>query len=289
MKKKVGTMLEFTNGKTEAIMKTKLLLTAIFSLSIIINALANHVNTVLNLRMFDGRPISVTVDGVPQGAVCTEQVIRNLAPGFHRLKIFAIQRHPFGWNGSMTPVFRGSIEIFDGYATYAVIQRWNTLVVEDYEALFVPPMSPACPSNGHLPGYSPYPSGTNFPPGNNGFQGSNCSNSDYNGNGWNNWDNHGTGFRHPMSQDDFNQLLRIIESKSFESTKQEIAMGAIGYNYFKSEQVRQMLNLFSFESTRIEVAKRAYDKVVDPDRFYLVYDAFSFESSINDLQASLGR
>ena len=90
-----------------------------------------------------------------------------------------------------------------------------------------------------------------------------------------------------MHPDDFNQLLGVIESKSFESTKQQIALGAISNSYFTSEQIRQMLNVFTFESTKIEVAKKAYDKVVDPEKFYVVYNSFTFESSIDNLQASI--
>lgn len=90
-----------------------------------------------------------------------------------------------------------------------------------------------------------------------------------------------------MQQNDFNQLMSVMESKSFESSKQQIAAGALGNNYFTSEQIRQMLNVFTFESTKIAVAKKAYDRVVDPEKFYVVYNSFTFESSIDDLQASI--
>jgi len=266
-------------------MKTKLLLTAIFSVAIIATTFASHVRTALNLHAFDGRPISVIVDGVPRGAVASQHEILNLTPGVHRLKVFAVMQHPFGWHGTMTQIFRGNVEIFEGFATYAVIHRGNSLVIEDYEALYVQP----APAPGCLPGYSPFPNGHNH-----GVQNSNCSNTSGYGNGWdgnwngNNWGSYpGTGFRSPMNQDEFSQLLRVIGSKSFESTKEDIAMGAIDNNYFTSQQVLQLLNVFTFESTKVKVAKSAYDKVVDPDKYYIVYDAFTFESSINDLQASI--
>ncbi|HXH20247.1 MAG TPA: DUF4476 domain-containing protein [Chitinophagales bacterium] len=266
-------------------MKTKLLLPAFFSVAIVTGAFSNHTRTALSLRMFDGRPVSVLVDGVPHGGLCIQHEILNLSPGIHRLKVFAVQHHPFGWQGRMTPVFRGNVEILEGYEVIAVIRHFNTLVIEDYQALYVPPVTPPCPAPGYLPGYLP------FPP-NNGFYGTTCENRNT-GTGWNDWNNpcsySGWGYKMPMNQHDFTQLLRVLESKSFESTRQEIALSALGSNYFTSEQVRQMLNVFSFESTKTEVAKRAYDKVVDPDRFYIVFDSFTFESSIDDLLVSLGK
>ncbi len=270
-------------------MKIKLLLIAIFLLALTAATFANHARTALNLHMFDGRPISVLVDGVPHGSVTSQHEILNLTPGVHRLKVLAVMQHPFGWHGSMTQVFRGNVEIFEGFATYAVIHRGNSLIIEDYEALYVEP----APAPGCLPGYSPFPDGNH--PHHGGMRSSNCSNTsgydnNWNGNDWNgnNWGSYpGTGFRTPMSQDDFSRLLNVIDSKSFESTREDIAMGAIGSNYFTSQQVLQMLNVFTFESTKVKVAKSAYDKVVNPDKYYIVYDAFTFESSISDLQASI--
>jgi len=274
-------------------MKSKLFLTTVFSLALIGSIIANPIRTALNLRMFDGRPISVLVDGIPFGTVASQQEILNLSPGIHRLKVFAVQQHPFGWNhGAMIPVFRGNVEIFSDYAMYTFVDRFGKLVIEDYEALYCEPVPPACPAHGHLPGYSPYPNNTQFPNNGSGFHGSTCSlpGNGNSGNGWENNNGGGNGnYRAPMNQNDFNQLLGTIESKSFESTKQQIALGAISNSYFTSEQIRQMLNVFTFESTKIEVAKKAYERVIDPEKFYVVYNSFTFESSIDNLQASLSR
>lgn len=269
-------------------MKSKLLLTSVLTLVITGSTFANHARTAFNLRMFDGRPFSVMVDGVSYGTVASQQEILNLAPGIHRIKVFAVQQHPFGWNhGAMTPVFRGNVEIFSDYAAYTFIDRFGKLIVEDYEALYCEPVPTTCPTAGHLPGYTPYPNNPQFPGSNGGFQGSTCSfPGNGNNGGWhdNNWNNN---YRMPMHQDDFSQFVNTLESKAFESSKQQIALGTILNNYFTSEQVRQMLNVFSFESTKIEVAKKAYDRVIDPEKFYVVYNSFTFESSIDDLQASI--
>lgn len=262
----------------EVTMKT-ILLSTVLLLAVISSTIAAPVHTVLNLRMYDGRPITVIVDGVQRGAVASQHEIINLNPGIHSLRIYSAQR-PFGWSaGPMTLVFRGNVEVFRDYAVYTFIDRFGKLVVEDYEAMFCEP-SPA-PVGSYGPGQFPllptHPAGGHWS--NNGGWNNNTGGNWNTGGGW----NQGGNYRTPMHPEDFRQLLSVIESKTFESTKQQIANGALDSNYFTSAQIGEMLNKFTFESTKVEVAKRAYDRVVDQDKFYLVYNSFTFESSINDL------
>ncbi|HNQ83646.1 MAG TPA: DUF4476 domain-containing protein, partial [Bacteroidales bacterium] len=48
-------------------------------------------------------------------------------------------------------------------------------------------------------------------------------------------------------------------------------------------QVKEIMKLFSFEESRLEFAKYAYGYTYDLSNFYIVNDAFSFESSIDEL------
>jgi hypothetical protein len=86
-----------------------------------------------------------------------------------------------------------------------------------------------------------------------------------------------------MDQQNFQFLLCSIDKACFESTKEDIAETALISNYFTSEQVRAIMNAFTFESTKLDFAKHAYAKVIDPQMYFLVNDAFTFESSICDL------
>ncbi len=253
-------------------MKPRILLSAIFAIAIVGTAIAGHVSTSLDLRMFNNAPIKVIVDGVQYGSAATHQEVFNLTPGKHQLKVFALSG-AFGWHKQWVLAYRGPVEIYHGYSTRAFVDRYSNLVIENYEVLLLPPAPPAPCHTGNLQTSltllidKPKPQ----PP-------VHCDN------GWN-----PQGYVHPMNQGDFHQLLNVIDSKSFESTKVSIAAQAIGDNYFTSAQVSQLVGLFTFESSRLEVAKMAYNKVVDPEKFYIVYDAFTFESSIRDLQAHLTR
>lgn len=89
----------------------------------------------------------------------------------------------------------------------------------------------------------------------------------------------------PMSQGDFSSAMQTIESKSFDSSKLQIAEAVANSNYLTSGQVREITELFDFESSRLKFAKDAFAAVIDPGNYYQVNDAFNFDSSIRELDA----
>ena len=46
---------------------------------------------------------------------------------------------------------------------------------------------------------------------------------------------------------------------------------------------------FDFEDTKLQFAKYAYGHTYDINNFYMVNDAFEFESSIEELNRAIGR
>jgi hypothetical protein len=51
-----------------------------------------------------------------------------------------------------------------------------------------------------------------------------------------------------------------------------------------SSEIAEITKLFSFESSRLDFAKYAYDYVIDPKNYVIVQDAFMFSSSTSELQ-----
>lgn len=90
-----------------------------------------------------------------------------------------------------------------------------------------------------------------------------------------------------MKKDDFNDLKSSIGNRNFESTNVTILKSALENNYVTSEQLRELLMFFTFENNKLDVAKYAYKKVCDQKNFFKVYDAFSFESSVEELKNSI--
>jgi len=47
--------------------------------------------------------------------------------------------------------------------------------------------------------------------------------------------------------------------------------------------VKELVGLFTFESSKLEIAKAAYGRTIDKNNFYQVNDAFTFSSSVDEL------
>ena len=87
----------------------------------------------------------------------------------------------------------------------------------------------------------------------------------------------------PMSPGDFESMKASIASKSFEDSKMTIAKQIMNNNCLLSGQVRDLMGLFTFEEGKLDLAKYAYGRTYDIGNYYKVNDAFTFESSIDDL------
>ena len=251
---------------------TPLLIFMLFSA----NLFAGHDLSVLNIRTFNNTPIMIELDGqkinhhpVP---VLT---IDDLAAGKHRLRIYRISGH--GWkNTTREKLFDGVIFIDHFSEISAVLDVYRRIRIES-----VRPLAPAYSHSGYY--------------NNNGYNYGGYGNQNNYGNyydyGYGNSDNYNNGYHDPyyniMRQDEFEHLKRMIQRTSFESTQLQIAKQAVRDNNVSAAQVRDLMMLFSFESTKVEFAKYAYDSVVDKNRFYIIYDAFTFSSSIDEMERFL--
>jgi hypothetical protein len=86
-----------------------------------------------------------------------------------------------------------------------------------------------------------------------------------------------------MSDNEFNRVLDNISRERGENNMMKSATQIISTNSFTSEQVKEMLQLFSFENNKLDLAKLAYDKTVDQRNFYVVNDVFSYGNSKDEL------
>ena len=91
------------------------------------------------------------------------------------------------------------------------------------------------------------------------------------------------GCPYPMSKADFAQAKRSIAAKDFSDSRLTLAKQIIDSNCLLSTQVMQMMELFDFEDGKLELAKYAYGYTLDYGNYYRVNDAFTFESSIDEL------
>jgi len=86
-----------------------------------------------------------------------------------------------------------------------------------------------------------------------------------------------------LNPEQFSRVLHHISSRHFESDRYRVAQQVSASNSLSSEQVAQVMQLFSFESTRLDFARFAYHRVADPQNYFLVNNAFRFSSSVDEL------
>ena len=94
---------------------------------------------------------------------------------------------------------------------------------------------------------------------------------------------YGSNFGRTLSDIEFNQLLHNINRESSENNMMKSATQIINTNYLMSEQVKEMLQLFSFENNKLTLAELAYDRTVDKRNYFVVNDVFRYSSSADEL------
>lgn len=92
-----------------------------------------------------------------------------------------------------------------------------------------------------------------------------------------------TGCNYPMTDGDFNEAKQSIASKTFEDSKLQIAKQIAKANCLLASQVKQIMQLFEYEDSKLDFAKYAYKYTYDQNNYYKVNDAFEYELTIEEL------
>jgi hypothetical protein len=90
-----------------------------------------------------------------------------------------------------------------------------------------------------------------------------------------------------MSPTSFSKAKDNISGNSFEDSKMTVAKQVSKANCMTAEQIKDVMGLFSFEDSKLEYAKYAYDFCFNQGDYYEVNEAFTFESSIEELNKYL--
>jgi hypothetical protein len=87
-----------------------------------------------------------------------------------------------------------------------------------------------------------------------------------------------------MDDANFSSFLSKMKDKNMDNSKLDFAKSTMKNNWFTSDQVLQMLQTFSFENNKVELAKLIWHKTTDKGNYFKVYDAFTFSSSEKAVQ-----
>src|SRR3569832_2005271 len=81
---------------------------------------------------------------------------------------------------------------------------------------------------------------------------------------------------YPMNSGTFGNAKKQVEGQSFEENKLQVAKQVLKGKCISTAQIKEIIGLFSFEKTKVDYAKFAYDRRTDQRNYFNLNDAFSF-------------
>jgi Domain of unknown function (DUF4476) len=115
----------------------------------------------------------------------------------------------------------------------------------------------------------------------------NWNNNNNNTSNWNNNNNQnnnqGNFNNNAMNSQTFQAFKRTVENNNFDSGKLTIIKTQLQNTWITAAQLRELVDVFNFESSKVDVAKYGATRVVDKQNLFTIYDSFSFESSKTEL------
>ncbi len=213
----------------------------------------------LQLSLYDDGDFSVVFDNSDQSSIGNVAEFDNISAGEHTLKVIkASMRVPA--QGDV--IFSGTIKIPAGFSVYAVIDEYNSFAV--YKKVEYARGRASLDGNY----YNKCSTGKN----DNDIK-------------FNQKDPVNDPCRFKIiKKDDFNSLKKDINSRNFESSNMDVLKDALDKNIFSSDQVRELLGYFTFENSKLEIAKYAYKNTCDKNNYFKLFDAFTFDSSVQELK-----
>ena len=214
-------------------------------------------NSYLQLSLYNDEDFSVTFDNTVLSSGSYAE-FENISPGEHFLRV---EKTGLNVPAQADILFEGKIKIPAGSDIYAVIDEYNSFLVYKKKPF----------------GFKRFhPAGENI---------TRCGDENKSTKEVNEYStNEGDCKYKVMKKDDFTDLKSSINNRNFVSSNLAVIKTALEKNYFLSEQIRDILGYLTFDSDKLDIAKLSYSRVCDVKNFFKVYEAFTFESSIDDLK-----
>lgn len=228
-----------------------LLLAAIISLSMYAYpsfskmSISSNSNTILR----------VMVDGSRYKASNNSVLISNLQQGYHSVKVYQLVRNsrtasPYGNNSSYKLVYNANVYVKPQYHVDITINRFGKAFIDEQ-------------------------------PMNAGYYDAADDDDNWADDNWNN--NNDYNSSRAMNIQLFDNFKQTLRSESFDNTRMNIAKQVINANYFTTAQIKEVVQLFSFENNKLDIARYAYKNTLDKNNYFSLTDCFSFSNNKDEL------
>lgn len=271
----------------------------IFTLALLVlisyNLFAGPADSRISITNLSTQQIQVEIDGKRyNNRVNNDQnlvLVPAISSGYHAIKVYTVaatgnDTRPGMQAKKLTLIFQKTFTLRPQYHTDIVINRFGKVWVDEL----------SMNDRNYVDVEGSWNNGNNNGNNNGGWNnGNNGGNNNGNNNGgWNNGNNNGNGNngnnggydpRYPraMSDQSFAALKDALVKERFDNSRLTIAKQVIDQNYFTTDQVKQILMLFSFDNYKLDLAKYAYKNTVNRPDYFMLYEVFSFSSSKEEL------
>ena len=265
--------------------------------------------SMLTIRSADRGDIRVVIDGRRFEPNRNFMRLQSLQPGQHRIKIYREKNNGFFdiFGRRYEVVFNGSIHIRPRTSVLIAVDRFGRTTVQEHRLNDWNSRDDRRYNDRDDRDYNDR-DGRDY----NDRDGRNRDNGDYKTDNNKEWDNgdwnkgndfdfdrdgrqgdydngrdnrdfNDKGYKNTINDYEFSNVLRSMEKEWFENNRTKSASQIISTNYFTAAQVKQLLQLFTFENNKLDLAKQAYGKTVDQRNYFMIDDVFSFSSSKDEL------
>jgi len=237
----------------------KLTFTLLFSLFLSIAVFAAGINdSKLSITVAGTGNIQVVIDNNRYQHTNNSVMINNLEPGRHTIQVYKMRtgsRQVLGSrrNGQSELLYSTTIHIRPRQFVDIVINRFGKALVDERSLM------------AYNDDDGRYDDGR--------YDDNRYDRDDYNE--YNNYKS--------VSEQEFAQMREHLRRKNLENDRVTMARQIVETNHLSSRQVHQLLQLFSYESNKLDLAKAAYRNTIDKNNYYLVYDVFYFVRSREEL------
>ncbi|RYZ47500.1 MAG: DUF4476 domain-containing protein [Sphingobacteriales bacterium] len=262
----------------------KYLLTLLLFVLALPEMMAQGYRSVLKLRLSDNSPITVAIDRRHYNQENRVITVGNFPPGRHNIRVFKysprLRRD--------VVVYEGMLSLRPGTMSYMVIDRMsgrarisNTRIGEGgYRAGSDERDSYDWDRNDR---YRNYDSRDGRHDDRQDDRDRDTRYNDRNDDRYSDGSSNGRGGQRGrnsyLDEDDMNSLRESVGDRVTDSDKLKQLRTVLQDRSYSMEQVRTMMRWLSFESTRVEFAKWAYDNAQDRQDYWKLADDFSFSSS----------
>lgn len=225
----------------------------VFFLALSSPALAQRRRSAVRVQLSDGRPLTVVINGRNYDRKSPFITIGDLPRGKHRVEVYAMRGRRLQ-NPEL--VYRGRVRTDEGTTTFMTVDvTRHSARIQVREGL-----SPWQEDNDDRYQSRRDDDEDNFSRGSTGSSRA----------AW-------------FSDADLEDLRQRTGERTGDADKLKLIRSAIAGRAYSTAQVRAMAGMLSFESTKLDFAKQAYNGVSDPKDYWKLEDIFTFDASKKEL------